>query len=88
MKKPFAVVAVMMFVFPGAVSAFASDDAGKYTTKCMHIECGGQVTLEDDGVYCEDVWLTCQGCGKTWHPHSFKNVLDCDGILNTTRRAF
>lgn len=62
--------------------------ADNITHSRTHMDCGGKVILEDAGVYSEDIYLTCQNCGKTWHPHNYEKIEECDGILNTTSGSF
>lgn len=62
--------------------------AGNITTSRIHVGCGGTVVLEDAGTYFEDIYLTCQKCGRTWHPHSYEKVKDCDDIFTITTGSF
>ena len=65
-----------------------SGGAGNVTTSRIHTDCGGNVILEDCGTYFEDIYLTCQKCGKTWHPHSYEKLKECDGIMTFTQGSF
>ena len=62
--------------------------AGNITTRRIHAGCGGNVILEDFGTYFEDIYLTCQKCEKTWHPHSYEKVVDCSDIYTVTSGSF
>lgn len=65
-----------------------SGGTSNITTSRIHTDCGGNVILEDVGTYFEDIYLTCQKCGKKWHPHSYEKLNECDGIFTVTRGSF
>lgn len=50
-------------------------------TDCTHSNCGGHISIENHGTYHPDIWLKCQQCGKSWHPHNYSKISECDGIL-------
>lgn len=65
-----------------------SGGSGNITTCRIHSNCGGHITCEDSGTYSEDIWLTCQKCGKTWHPHSWSRVDQCEDVYTVTHGTF
>ena len=65
--------------------------AGNITISYIHMGCGGTVVLEDVGTHFEDIYLTCQKCGRTWHPHSSDNLnhlKNCDDVMFITTGSY
>lgn len=54
----------------------------------IHSNCGGYITCEDAGTYHADIWMTCQKCGKTWHPHNESRVGQGEDIYTVVHGTF